>query len=46
MVLKNYNRKGFIHVNGIVVMFKNSHLLKVHMEVFIGKMKRCLIYVF
>lgn len=39
MIFKNYNHKIFILVNGIVVMFKNSHLLKVHMEVIIGKMK-------
>lgn len=39
MILKNYNYEVFIYINGIMVMLKNSHLLKIHMEVFPGKMK-------
>ena len=40
MILKNYNYEVFIYINGIVVMLKkNPHLLKIHMEVFPGKMK-------
>lgn len=45
MVFKNYKHKICIYINGIVVILKNSRMLKIHMQASIDKMKSCLIFV-